>query len=243
VLLWPDTWNNHYHPQSLHAAARVLASAGFTLEVPRQHVCCGRPLYDFGFLAAARAYLETILRDFAPQIDAGLPFVFLEPSCATVFRDELINFFPQEARAQRLRDQTLLLSEFLVRNVPDFEPAQLVGRKIVLHGHCHHKSMMKMTDEVAILRRTGADVTLLDSGCCGMAGPFGFERDKFAVSQALGERVLLPAVRGATPETLLVADGFSCREQIAQNTARRAVHFAEIIAAPGRTVDSAGIAS
>jgi FAD/FMN-containing dehydrogenase/Fe-S oxidoreductase len=243
VLLWPDTWNNYYHPQSLHAAARVLASAGFTLEVPRHHVCCGRPLYDFGFLPAARAYLETILRNFAPQIDAGLPFVFLEPSCATVFRDELINFFPQEARAQRLRDQTLLFSEFLVRHAPEFQPAQHPGRKIVLHGHCHHKSMMKMTDEVTILRRTGADVTLLDSGCCGMAGPFGFERDKFAVSQALGERVLLPAVRGATPETLLVADGFSCREQIAQNTARRAVHFAEIIAAPGRTVDSAGIAS
>jgi Fe-S oxidoreductase/FAD/FMN-containing dehydrogenase len=234
VLLWPDTWNNYYRPQSLHAAAQVLQTAGFASEVPQQHVCCGRPLYDFGFLSAAKSYLEKILRDLAPQIDAGLPFVFLEPSCASVFRDELINFFPLgsefAARAQRLSDQTLLLSEFLVRYVPDFEPAQHSGEKIVLHGHCHHKSMMKMTDEVAILRRTGADVQLLDSGCCGMAGPFGFERDKFAVSQTLGERVLLPAVRAAASETILVADGFSCREQIAQNTTRRAVHFAEVIA-------------
>jgi Fe-S oxidoreductase len=236
VLLWPDTWNNYYRPQSLHAAAQVLQTAGFASEVPQQHVCCGRPLYDFGFLSAAKSYLEKILRDLAPQIDAGLPFVFLEPSCASVFRDELINFFPLgsefAARAQRLSDQTLLLSEFLVRHVPDFEPAQHSGEKIVLHGHCHHKSMMKMTDEVAILRRTGADVQLLDSGCCGMAGPFGFEREKFAVSQTLGERVLLPAVRAAAPETILVADGFSCREQISQNTTRRAVHFAEVIA-PG----------
>ncbi|MFP5228772.1 MAG: FAD-binding and (Fe-S)-binding domain-containing protein [Acidobacteriota bacterium] len=230
AVLWPDTWNNYYHPQSLTAAAQVLASAGFTPEVPRQHVCCGRPLYDFGFLKEARAYLETILRDFAPQIDAGLPFIFLEPSCATVFRDELINFFPTDPRAQRLRDQTLLLSQFLVRHAPAWQPPNLADKKIVLHGHCHHKSAMKMTDEVDLLRRTGANVTLLDSGCCGMAGPFGFEDDKYEVSQALGERVLLPAVRGAASETLLVADGFSCREQISQNTERRAAHFAEVIA-------------
>ncbi len=230
VLLWPDTWNNYYHPQSLHAAARVLVSAGFSPEVPRHHVCCGRPLYDFGLLPAARAYLERILRDFAPQIDAGLPFVFLEPSCASVFRDELVSFFPSDAGAQRLHAQTLLLSEFLVRHAPDFEPAKHPGAKIVVQGHCHHKSLMTMTDEVALLRRTGAEVELLDSGCCGMAGPFGFEREKFEVSQILGERVLLPAVRAATPETLLVADGFSCREQIAQDSERLAVHFAEVIA-------------
>jgi FAD/FMN-containing dehydrogenase/Fe-S oxidoreductase len=233
VLLWPDTWNNYYYPQSLAAAAEVLESAGFSIEVPRHHVCCGRPLYDFGFLKQARSYLEKILHEFAPQIEAGLPFIFLEPSCATVFRDELINFFPPNSengqRAQRLRDQTLLLSQFLVRLTPDYQPPDRSGQKIVLHGHCHHKSAMKMADEVALLRRTGADVDLLDSGCCGMAGPFGFERDKYEVSQALGERVLLPAVREAAAETLLVADGFSCREQIAQNSSRRAIHFAEVL--------------
>jgi FAD/FMN-containing dehydrogenase/Fe-S oxidoreductase len=230
VLLWPDTWNNYYHPQSLHAAAQVLQAAGFVIEVPRHHVCCGRPLYDFGFLQQARAYLRKVLVRFAPQIDSGLLFVFLEPSCASVFRDELVNFFPNDDRAKRLREQTLLLSEFLARHAPNFQPPQLPGRKIVLHGHCHHKSVMKMADELVLLRRTGADVELLDSGCCGMAGPFGFEREKFAVSQALAERVLLPAVRAAACETILVADGFSCREQISQNTSRRAVHFAEVIA-------------
>ncbi|HZZ38250.1 MAG TPA: FAD-binding and (Fe-S)-binding domain-containing protein [Acidobacteriaceae bacterium] len=229
VLLWPDTWNNYYHPQSLQAAARVLQGAGFSIEVPRQHVCCGRPLYDFGFLGQARGYLEKVLRLFAPQIDAGRPFVFLEPSCASVFRDELVNFFPADERARRLRDQTLLISELLVRQAPEFRPPDLTGRKILVQGHCHHKSILKMTAEMDLLHRTGATVELLDSGCCGMAGPFGFEREKFVVSQALGERVLLPAVRAAAPETILVADGFSCREQIAQNTSRRAVHLAEIL--------------
>ncbi|HEX3661259.1 MAG TPA: FAD-linked oxidase C-terminal domain-containing protein [Acidobacteriaceae bacterium] len=229
VLLWPDTWNNYYHPQSLDAAARVLESAGFSVEVPRRHVCCGRALYDFGFLREARGYLESILQMFAPQIDAGLSFVFLEPSCASVFRDELVNFFPADERARRLRDQTLLLSELLVRQAPGFRPPDLTGRRILVQGHCHHKSVLKMTAEMDLLQRTGAAVELLDSGCCGMAGPFGFEREKFEVSQALGERVLLPAVRAAAPDTILVADGFSCREQIAQNTTRRAVHFAEIL--------------
>ncbi|HLJ76434.1 MAG TPA: FAD-binding and (Fe-S)-binding domain-containing protein, partial [Acidobacteriaceae bacterium] len=230
VLLWPDTWNNYYHPQSLRAAAQVLERAGFAVEVPRKHVCCGRPLYDFGFLRQAREYLRRILEDFGAQIEAGRFFVFLEPSCASVFRDELLNFFPQCTRAQRLSEQTLLLSELLARHAPEFEPAQLAGRRIIVQGHCHHQSLMKMTDEMELLRRTGAAVELLDSGCCGMAGPFGFEREKFAVSQALGERVLLPAVRAAGADTLVVADGFSCREQIAQNTNRRAMHFAEVIA-------------
>ncbi|MGC2163763.1 MAG: FAD-linked oxidase C-terminal domain-containing protein [Silvibacterium sp.] len=235
VLLWPDTWNNYYHPQTLSDAQSVLESAGFTVSVPRQHICCGRPLYDFGFLPAARRYLESILEILAPEIAYGLPIVFLEPSCASVFRDELQNFFPPEKtmqgnRAAALRRQTFLLSDFLVQHAPGYQPPSLAGQNIVLHGHCHHKSIMKMTSELDLLRRTGADVTLLDSGCCGMAGPFGFEREKFEVSQTLAERVLLPAVRQASPQTLLVTDGFSCREQIAQNSPRRALHLAEVLA-------------
>jgi Fe-S oxidoreductase len=229
VVLWPDTWNNYFHPQSLVAAQSVLASAGFRVETPQGHICCGRPLYDFGFLPQAKRYLERVLERMAPQIDAGTPVVMLEPSCASVFRDELLNFFPENERAQRFSGQTYLLSEFLARHAPGFQPPKLTGRKILLHGHCHHRSLMKMADEAAILRLTGAEVELLDSGCCGMAGPFGFEKEKFAVSQAIGERVLLPAVRAAAEDTLLVADGFSCREQVAQNSARRAVHFAEVI--------------
>jgi FAD/FMN-containing dehydrogenase/Fe-S oxidoreductase len=230
LLLWPDTWNNYFHPQVLGAAHEVLASAGFQVQFPAQHICCGRPLYDFGFLDQARKYLQEILERLGPQIDAGMPFVVLEPSCASVFRDELTNFFPSNERALRLAKQTFLLSEFLTRHVPGYQPPQLAGRQIVLHGHCHHKALMGMQDERSLLEATNAQVSMLDSGCCGMAGPFGFEKDKFEVSQALGERVLLPAVRSASPETILVTDGFSCREQIRQNTPRHAVHLAEVLA-------------
>jgi FAD/FMN-containing dehydrogenase/Fe-S oxidoreductase len=230
VLLWPDTWNNYYHPQTLAAAHQVLETAGFQVQIPGNHLCCGRPLYDFGFLSEARHYLRRILETLAPEIDSGLPIVFLEPSCASVFRDELRDFFPNDVRAASLRSQALLLSDFLDQHAPHYRPPVLTGQSIVLHGHCHHKSLIKMTSELNLLRRTGADVTLLDSGCCGMAGPFGFEREKYDVSQILAERVLLPAVRQAAPHTLLVTDGFSCREQIAQNSSRRALHLAEVLA-------------
>ncbi len=230
VLLWPDTWNNYFHPEALHAAARVLTDAGNHVDIPRQHICCGRPLYDFGFLDEARRYLKHILDTFEPQILAGLPVVMLEPSCASVFRDELVNFFPNDERALRLSRQTVMLSQQLTRATNGWTPPPLTGRRIVVHAHCHQNALMTMKDEVSLLRATGARVEVLDSGCCGMAGPFGFEADKFEVSQLLAERVLLPAVRAAAPEDLLVSNGFSCREQIAQNTPRRAVHLAEVLA-------------
>jgi Fe-S oxidoreductase len=230
VLLWPDTWNNYLQPQVLDAAARVLRSAGFRVAFPRRHICCGRPLYDFGFLDQARRYLDDVLYRLTPQIDAGMPFIVLEPSCASVFLEELQNFYPKNERAQRLGKQTYLLADFLAAHAPEWRPPSFAGRKIVLHGHCHHKSVFNMKAERKLLDQTGAQVTMLDSGCCGMAGPFGFERDKYNVSQTLGERVLLPAVRSADPYTVIVTDGFSCREQIAQNTSRRAVHVAEVLA-------------
>jgi len=234
VLLWPDTWNNYFHPETLAAAREVLGTAGFDVQVPQGHICCGRPLYDFGFLTEARAYLEDVMERLGGQIDAGMPIVFLEPSCASVFRDELRNFFPNDARAGRLRQQSFLLAEFLLKQAPDFVPSGLNGRSVVLHGHCHQKSQTKMKAEVALLERAGAQVSVLDSGCCGMAGPFGFEKEKFAISQALAERVLLPAVRGAAAETIVVADGFSCREQVAQNLSHRMTPLAEVLrGAPG----------
>jgi FAD/FMN-containing dehydrogenase/Fe-S oxidoreductase len=233
LLLWPDTWNNYFHPQVLGAAHEVLGAAGFQVQFPTEHICCGRPLYDFGFLDPARKYLLDILERLGPQIDAGMPFVMLEPSCASVFRDELKNFFPTDERARRLANQTFLLSEFLTRHAPGYQPPQLHGRQIVVHGHCHQKALMGMQDEVSLLQATHAEVKMLDSGCCGMAGPFGFEKDKFTVSQALGERVLMPAVRAAAAETILVTDGFSCREQIRQNSPRHALHLAEVLAGRG----------
>jgi FAD/FMN-containing dehydrogenase/Fe-S oxidoreductase len=241
VILWADTFHNYFHPEVSRAALDVLRAAGFHVTVPRQHFCCGRPLYDFGILSEAVRYLERILQVFGDKIDAGVPIVVLEPSCASVFRDELRNLFPADARAARLRTQTFLLDEFLQEHAADHR-FQAISQKILLHGHCHQKALMKMDKEVALLKKTGAEVQSIDAGCCGMAGSFGYERDKFAISQAIAERVLLPAVREALPDTLIVSDGFSCREQILQGTGRRAMHVAEVLqlalpaSAPPKTV-------
>jgi FAD/FMN-containing dehydrogenase/Fe-S oxidoreductase len=229
VILWVDTFNNYFHPETAQAALRVLKQAGFAVTVPDQQVCCGRPLYDFGMLDRAKEYLERILEVLAGPINSGTPIVVLEPSCASVFRDELQNLFPNRPQGARLRGQIFLLSEFLERHAAGYQPPRL-PRKILLHGHCHQKALMKMTHTESLLRKMGAEVQSLDAGCCGMAGPFGFEREKYAIAQASGERILLPAVRQASPDTLIISDGFSCREQIFQSTGRRALHLAEAIA-------------
>jgi len=233
AVLWVDTFNNYFHPETSRAALEVLEHAGFTVKCPQEVLCCGRPLYDFGMLTEAKRYLQKVMDVLGAEIDAGLPIVVLEPSCASVFRDELPNLFPHDARASRLRHQVFLLSEFLVKHAPGYAPPKL-SAKILLHGHCHHKALMKMNDEESLLRRMGVELECPDAGCCGMAGPFGFERDKFAIAQAIGERVLLPAVRSATPETIVVADGFSCREQIRQSTGRTAMHLADVLRSAGR---------
>ena len=231
VLLWPDTWNNYYHPQSLQAAETVLSLAGFRVETPRGHICCGRPLYDFGLLSAARSYLAQVLRRMTPQIDAGLPFIFLEPSCASVFKDELLELFPNDARAQRLSQQVWLFADFLADRAPGFVSGRLDGAHILLHGHCHHKAVFGGPgSEIALLRQAGAAVELIQAGCCGMAGPFGFEADKFELSKTIANQGLLPAVQSARPTTIVVADGFSCREQIDQLAHIKALHFAEVLA-------------
>jgi Fe-S oxidoreductase len=231
VVLWPDTWNNYYHPQTLAAAELVLTQAGFKVRVPKGHICCGRPLYDFGLLVAARRYLAGILDRMAPEIEAGLPFIFLEPSCASVFRDELHELFPNDRRAEFLGGQVWLLADWLAAKAPDFATGRLQGASFLIHGHCHHKAVFGGAgSEIALLRQAGAVVEPIQAGCCGMAGPFGFEADKFEVSKTIAGQGLLPAVESASAETVIVADGFSCREQIAQLSRRRAVHFAEALA-------------
>jgi len=228
VMLWPDTWNNHFHPTTAQAAVEVLHAAGFQVLIPAKALCCGRPLYDYGMLTRARKWLVRILRELRSEIRAGMPVVGLEPSCVSVFRDELVNLLPHDDDAKRLHDQTFLLTEFLAERARDFSIPTLRGKAIV-HGHCHQKSVLDFSCEEAMLRKTGLDLTVLDSGCCGMAGAFGFEKDHYAVSIACGERVLLPAVRSAAANTLIIANGFSCREQIAQNTKREALHIAQVL--------------
>jgi Fe-S oxidoreductase len=196
--------------------------------LPKKVLCCGRPLYVFGLLDRAKKLLLEILNSLEDEIASGIPIVVLEPSCASVFRDELLNLFPKDERAQQLSRQVFLLSEFLEQKAPNFQPPRF-PRKAIIHGHCHHKSIMKMTTQEALLQKMGVDYEMPAAGCCGMAGSFGFEHEKYDVSVAIGELELLPTVRNAPPGALIIADGFSCREQIEQCTGRQTLHLAEVI--------------
>ena len=228
VLLWPDTFNNYFLPDTAKAAVEVLEAAGFRVVIPSAVLCCGRPLYDFGMLARAKRLLLNVLDTLTQEIEANISVVVLEPSCAAVFRDEMLNLFPNDNRAHKLCQQTFLLSEFLEKKAAHFQVPHFPAKALV-HGHCHHKSIMKMTDQESILRKMELDWSAPAPGCCGMAGSFGFEQDKYDVSVAIGELELLPAIRQAAADCLIIADGFSCREQIAQCTGRNALHLAEII--------------
>jgi Fe-S oxidoreductase len=209
----------------------LLTTAGFAVQTPQGHICCGRPLYDFGLLDSARSYLANILTRVAPEIEAGLPFIFLEPSCASVFRDELLELIPNDARAKRMSENVWLLADFLAAQGAEFQAANLASSQILVHGHCHHKAVFGgPVNEISLLGKTGASVSLIEAGCCGMAGPFGFEAGKIGVSKTVAGQDLLPAIEASTPQTIIVADGFSCREQIAQLSGRTALHFAEVLA-------------
>lgn len=226
VLLWPDTFNNYFRPETAIAALEVLETAGFRVTLPASDVCCGRPLYDFGMLDRAKALLLRNMDTLRSELENNIPIVVLEPSCASVFRDELLNLFPDDARARKLASQVVLFSEFLeTRGVK----VPVVSGDALVHGHCHQKSIMKMGSEEALLNRLQLRFSSPSPGCCGMAGAFGFEDQTCETSLAIGELELLPAVRGAPADTLIVADGFSCREQIEQCTGRKTLHVAEVV--------------
>jgi FAD/FMN-containing dehydrogenase/Fe-S oxidoreductase len=231
VILWADTFNNYLFPHTSIAAVEVLEDAGFRVSVPEQHLCCGRPLYDFGMLDHAKRYLRTVLTSLEAEIRSGIPIVCLEPSCASVFRDELVNLFPKDDAARRLQKQVVLFADFL--EAVGYKPAQrnprLGGRRAVVHGHCHHKALWSMSPEERLLREAGLEPEVLDSGCCGLAGSFGYESEHYDISMRIGERVLLPRVRSAERDAVIVADGFSCRQQISHRTPRHAMHLAEVL--------------
>ena len=228
VILWPDTFNNYYHPEIAHAAVHALAASGCEVHIPQRPLCCGRPLYEFGLLDSARSYLKKVLSTLKEDIRAGTPIIGLEPACVSVFREEMPNLLAHDKQAKRLTSQVYLLSEFLLHRAPRFPFGRLDNRALV-HGHCHHQSVLKMDAEREVLKRLGLDFEVLDSGCCGMAGSFGFEEDKYEVSVKCAERVLLPAVRGAGADTLIVTNGFACRAQIESLSGRRPLHLAELL--------------
>jgi Fe-S oxidoreductase len=228
VVLFPDTFNNFLHPEPMKAATRVLEAAGYRVVVPRAALCCGRPLYDYGMLDAAKLFWRRMLSELRPQLRAGIPIVGLEPSCVAAFRDELPNLLPTDLDAKRLEGLVLTLSEFLDKHASDWDVPKL-ERKAIVHGHCHQEAVMGMSSEEKLYERMGLDFEVLDSGCCGLAGSFGFEHGHHEISVEIGEQRLLPAVREAGEETLIVADGFSCKTQIEQLSDRRALHTAQLI--------------
>lgn len=227
VLLWPDTFNNYLHPEILAAAVEVLEAAGFNVLIPKPSLCCARPLYAWGMLNLAKRQLTQIMSELGPTAFNDIPIVGLEPACVSTFRDELINLFPDDERAKRLSKQTFMLGEFMAQQ-DDYEPPPL-NRKAVVHAHCNHHAVIGLQGERQLMNKMGLDYDLLDSGCCGMAGPFGFEADHYELSIKIGERILLPAVREAEQDTLIITDGYACREQIAQTTDRYALHLAQVL--------------
>ncbi|HWB69481.1 MAG TPA: FAD-linked oxidase C-terminal domain-containing protein, partial [Solirubrobacterales bacterium] len=228
VVLFPDTFNNFLHPEVTKATVAALEAAGFNAIVPEPPLCCGRPLYDYGMLDTAKRFWRRMLDVLAPHIREGIPVVGVEPSCVASFRDELPGLMPHDEDAKRLALQTLTLAELLQRHAPDWQAPRLPARAIV-HGHCHQEAVMGMGAESELYERLGLDFEVLDSGCCGLAGSFGFEREHDEISRRIGEQRLMPAVREAEPSTLLIADGFSCKTQIETLTERRALHTAQVI--------------
>jgi len=229
VVVFPDTFNNYLHPEPMKATVEALEDAGFRVIVPMQHLCCGRPLYDYGMLDTARIFWRRTLDVLRPHIQAGVHVVGVEPSCVAAFRDELPNLLPHDEDAKRLSLQTLTLSEFLTQHAPEGWQAPKLERRALVHRHCHHQAVMGFDADQELLERMGLDFEVLDSGCCGMAGSFGFEHDHYDISRAIGERRLLPAAREAPKDALLIADGFSCKTQVEQLTDRRPLHLAQVL--------------
>jgi FAD/FMN-containing dehydrogenase/Fe-S oxidoreductase len=238
VVLFADTFNNHFHPDIAIAATEVLEDAGFHVLVPMADVCCGRPLYDYGFVGMAKRWWIDTLDKLRPYYQAGMPMVVLEPSCWSAFRDELTNLLPNDEDAKRLKDLTFLLSDFLRNKAPNYSVPPL-KRKALIQGHCHQKALDTLNDkevgklfaEKEIFKKMGLEHKVPETGCCGMAGAFGYENenDHYEVGVAAGERVLLPLVRAAAEEEIIIADGFSCQEQIKQQTNRAALHTAQVL--------------
>jgi Fe-S oxidoreductase len=229
VILWPDTFTNYFEPDIAKAAVEVLEAAGCAVELPRGHLCCGRPLYDFGMLKLARRQLEQILDRLRPEIRAGVEVVGLEPSCVDVFRDELVNMLPHDEDAKRLSKQTYSFVEFLTERL-DWQPPKLDAQAVV-QGHCHHRAAEKdMEHDRALLDRLGLEYEILDTGCCGMAGSFGYHAgEHYDVSVKVAEHSLLPKLKEVGESTLVIADGFSCRSQIEQLDGHQPLHVAQVV--------------
>lgn len=235
LVLFVDTFSEHNHPEVAMAAAEVFAACGYRVETPR-FGCCGRPALSKGLVGHARELARRTVDRLAPWAERGVPIVGLEPSCLLTLRDEYLDLLPDDPAAKRLAEHVTTFEEHLagLAEVGEELPFARQGGddrpgKVLLHGHCHQKALVGTGAAVAALSAAGYQVEEVDSGCCGMAGSFGYEAEHYDISLAMAERRLLPAVRDADEETLVVAAGTSCRHQIADGTDRRALHPAEAL--------------
>jgi FAD/FMN-containing dehydrogenase/Fe-S oxidoreductase len=232
VLLWPDTFTNHFHPHVGQAAVEVLEQAGWRVEIPAEPMCCGLTWISTGQLATAKRILSRTVARLATHVRAGGYVVGLEPSCTAVFRADAAELFPEDQDVRRIAEHTLTLAELLTEHTPGWEPPPL-PRQVLAQAHCHQHAVMGWDADLRLLKAAGADAERLESGCCGLAGNFGFESGHAQVSEACAERVLLPRLRDAPADTVVLADGFSCRTQIHEldSGGREAMHLAELLAA------------
>ena len=214
VVLFTDTFNNFFDPEVAISAVEVLERAGCKVVVPSRYVCCGRPLYDQGMLDEAKQQLAKVMQVLAPHIERGTPIIGLEPGCILTFRDELLRLYPNDKAALALSRQSFMFEEFVTRELPAFTPPAR-NATALLQGHCHHRAIVGMDTEINLLRRMeGLKLDVLEASCCGLAGAFGYDQQRYEMSRALAERVLLPAIRNSGPEAVVIADGYSCRSQI-----------------------------
>jgi Fe-S oxidoreductase len=197
VLLWPDTFTNSFTPRAGQAAVEVLEAAGFAVVLPERPVCCGLTWLSTGQLGTARRVLRRTLSVLGPDLDAGTPVVGLEPSCTAVFRSDLAELLPGDHRARRLAAATHTLAELLTQHAPDWAPPRPSPRSALMQVHCHQHAVLGNDPDTRLLDRAGITATVPDSGCCGMAGAFGYEADHFEISMRMAELSLLPAVRRA----------------------------------------------
>ncbi|MGW0686893.1 FAD-binding and (Fe-S)-binding domain-containing protein [Streptomyces sp. NPDC002754] len=229
VLLWPDTFTEFMSPEVGRAAVVVLEHAGFEVILPPDRLCCGLTWHTTGQLDMAKKVLDRTLKAVDPYLKEGMPLIGLEPSCTSLFRTDATELFPGDPRAKRLADQTMTLAELLDQRAPDVDFGHLDDVTALTQTHCHQHATLGSKADDRVLARVGVDSGRLDSGCCGLAGNFGFEDGHYDVSVAVGEQALLPALREAADDTVVLADGYSCRTQITQLSDRRPRHLAELL--------------
>ncbi len=227
VLLWVDSFNNGFTPQVLEAGVTVLEALGFTVKLMKRHVCCGRPYYDVGMIEQAKSNLEQILTQLEPVLEEGLPVIVLEPSCLSVFRDEMPGLFPTDQRAKTLEKSIMTLSEFISRRGLQLP---VIDEDIRIHGHCHQKSCGGMVGEQSVLEKLGGKGQVIGAGCCGVAGAYAYHSKTAPIAKIIGEKEFKPHIDKIPHEAAVVADGFSCRGQIRNVSGREAMHLAEYLA-------------